>query len=403
MSEIKSQFFNGKTYSAVDFVESNKNTMKDGILPNTDFFKVLPAGNMTIGVTSGRGWVQGHAFSSDSTLAFTLTNADGVLDRIDTVIIRLDLTTDNEKIECRVIKGALGGSATAPVRDGTYYDLVIAQIAVAHGTTAITAAMITDKRGDANFCGWSGAISADELNFEELRQSKADINSVYDECVCMNSTEFLESGTWVCPEGVHRVAVLIQNGGSGSPGTAVCSASGHSVVIVGSSGQAGNASLVHNIPVTPGESYPIIVGAGGAAGAKPTTYNPTTGCNANPAGAGGMSSAFGYNGVSAPGGASTFGVTGNYSVTYDSNMGDQWYTNPSTRAVEPYLSNDTASYGRSFNRYEYLNSFNFLTPLKKTGASGFTYIVDNLVPERYRPSRMDAGYAGAAGKVKIYY
>ena len=166
MSEINSQFFNGKTYSATDFVESNKNTMKDGILPNTDFFKVLPAGNMAIGVTSGRGWVQGHSFSSGNTLTFTLDSADGVLDRVDTVIIRLDLTTDNEKIECRVIKGTLGSSATAPVRNGTYYDLVIAHITVAHGTTAITTAMITDKRGDGNLCGWSGAISGDQFNFD---------------------------------------------------------------------------------------------------------------------------------------------------------------------------------------------------------------------------------------------
>ena len=166
MPEIKSQFFNGKTYSATDFVESNKNTMKDGILPNTDFFKVLPAGNMTIGVTSGRGWVQGHAFSSDSTLSFKLDSADGVLDRIDTVVIRLDLTTDNEKIECKVVKGDLGGSATAPVRNGTYYDLVIAEIAVAHGTTIITAAMITDKRADNAKCGWAGAISNQQYLFD---------------------------------------------------------------------------------------------------------------------------------------------------------------------------------------------------------------------------------------------
>ena len=177
MSEINSQFFNGKTYSATDFVESNKNTMKDGILPNTDFFKVLPASNMAIGVTSGRGWVQGHAFSSDSTLAFTLDRADGVLDRVDTVIIRLDLTTDNEKIECKVIKGTIGGGATAPVHDGTYYDLVIAQIAVAHGTTAITTAMITDKRGDGNLCGWSGAISSEQLTFDE-KADKMTVNMI---------------------------------------------------------------------------------------------------------------------------------------------------------------------------------------------------------------------------------
>lgn len=166
MSEINSQFFDEHIYAASDFVESNKNTMKDGVLPDLNYFNVLPASNMTIGVTAGRGWVQGHAFSSDSTLSFILDSADGVLDRVDTVVIRLDLTTDNEKIECKVVKGALGGNAAAPVRNGTYYDLVIAQIAVAHGTTAITADMITDKRGDGNLCGWSGAISGDQFNFD---------------------------------------------------------------------------------------------------------------------------------------------------------------------------------------------------------------------------------------------
>ena len=166
MSEINSQFFDEHIYAASDFVESNKNTMKDGVLPDLNYFNVVPASNMTIGVTFGRGWIQGHAFSSDGTLSFALDNADGVLDRVDTIVIRLDLTADNEKIECKVVKGALGGSAAIPVRDGTYYDLVIAQIAIAHGTTAITTAMITDKRGDGNLCGWSGAISAEQFVFD---------------------------------------------------------------------------------------------------------------------------------------------------------------------------------------------------------------------------------------------
>ena len=160
MAELNSQFFNGHTYSATDFVESNKNVMSDGVLPNTEFFKVLPAGNMAIGVTSGRGWVQGHSFNSAETIPLTIGQADGTLDRIDTVIIRLDLTTDAEKIECKVIKGTLSAGATAPVRNGTYYDLVIAHISVAHGITAITSGMIMDKRPDNTLCGWSGAVSA---------------------------------------------------------------------------------------------------------------------------------------------------------------------------------------------------------------------------------------------------
>lgn len=166
MAEIKSQFFNGKTYSATDFVESNKNTMRDGILPDMNYFKVLPVSNMQVAVQSGRGWVQGHAFSNSATLPFTLSNADGVLDRIDTVIVRLNLTTDSEKIECLVVKGTLGGGSTLPVRDGTYYDLIVATITVTHGTTVITSAMITDKRSDASICGWSGAVSSDQFNFD---------------------------------------------------------------------------------------------------------------------------------------------------------------------------------------------------------------------------------------------
>ena len=168
MAEIRSQFFNGKTYSANDFVESNKNTMSDGILSDTEYFKTIPVSNMDVAVTAGRGWVQGHAFSDDSTLVFTLDNADGTLDRVDSIVIRLDLTTDYEKIECKVIKGILGGTAPLPIRDGTYYDLVIANISVGHGVTAITPNMIYDKRGVSELCGWSGTWLCDPDNFFQL-------------------------------------------------------------------------------------------------------------------------------------------------------------------------------------------------------------------------------------------
>ena len=39
------------------------------------------------------------------------------------------------------------------MRDGTYYDLGLATIYVAHGTTAITNAMITDTRFNTSVCG----------------------------------------------------------------------------------------------------------------------------------------------------------------------------------------------------------------------------------------------------------
>ena len=69
---------------------------------------------------------------------------------------------------------------------------------------------------------------------------------------------FASSGTWTCPAGVTTIRARMWaggggGGGSGNPGSA---ASG------GGGGQYGEG----NIPVTPGTSYNITVGAGGAGG-----------------------------------------------------------------------------------------------------------------------------------------
>ena len=392
MPEIKSQFFNGKTYSATDFVESNKNTMKDGILPNTEYFKVAPSSNMTIGVTSGRGWVQGHAFSSDSTLAFTLESADGVLDRIDTVVIRLDLTTDNEKIECRVIKGALGGSAAAPVRDGTYYDLVIAQIAVAHGTTAITAAIITDKRGDGNLCGWSGVISSDQFNFA----SKADKDVLYQDYLYQNFVEFEQSGVWVCPDGVTNITAIITNGGSGSPGASACfkynsATNENNTTAVVCNSERGCQSIVQNIKVVPGQSYPLVIGAGGSGGTLPGNASSTTGYLVTPATAGGESTAFGYTGTSNGGTqkAGSYNIMYNVGLVSSSNYVANVFPEANTPRPTYYETTDF--------------DYKFKNPKKRVRkeTAAWPYAISTVQENNYRISH--AGYNGYSGKVIIYY
>lgn len=174
---LRSMFFDDDYYEASDFVESNKNTYSDGILPNTEYFKVQPASGMTLAIPSGRGWCQGHSFVNSATAAITLDNADGVLSRIDRVVVRLDNSkTNGQQISVEVLKGALSATptATALTRNGTVYEIALADVLINAGTTAITTAMITDKRTDINLCGWAGAFSAGQLNYDALDLAKAD-------------------------------------------------------------------------------------------------------------------------------------------------------------------------------------------------------------------------------------
>lgn len=66
---------------------------------------------------------------------------------------------------------------------------------------------------------------------------------------------YTTSGTWVAPDGVNKVNVVtIGGGGGGASGTQ--GATG---------GAGGNLSYINNYSVTPGSSYPVVVGANGLA------------------------------------------------------------------------------------------------------------------------------------------
>jgi hypothetical protein len=70
--------------------------------------------------------------------------------------------------------------------------------------------------------------------------------------------EFTSAGTytWVCPEGVTAVSVLCIGGGGGGD-------AGSDLIGVGGGGGGGGLAYRNNISVIPGQSYTIVVGAGG--------------------------------------------------------------------------------------------------------------------------------------------
>ena len=152
----KSSFFNDvdndRVYFAEDFARHLAQYFTNGIFNNG--CQVLGNNNdMSINVSVGAAQINGYRYDNDTIKVLNIDNADGVLNRIDNIVIRLDLV--NRMISSQVIKGSFAENPVAPelVRNSTIYDLRIAKISIPAGTTTITQDLITDTRFLSNDCG----------------------------------------------------------------------------------------------------------------------------------------------------------------------------------------------------------------------------------------------------------
>ena len=128
--------------------------------------QALSTPGMAVEVSDGTGWMansgrNGIVWWIDSEsidgakLQLAVDAADGVLNRIDRVIVEWKTTNYVDYPEVKILKGAKSGKAAAPAltNNSTIRQISLARISVAAGTTAITASMITDERLDASVCG----------------------------------------------------------------------------------------------------------------------------------------------------------------------------------------------------------------------------------------------------------
>ena len=118
-----------------------------------DDLAVTAGENMQIVLPAGRAWINGYYYRNDSALALPLENADGVLNRRDTVVLRWDV---NERtITAQVLTGTPASNPEAPAitRTAEQYDLKLAEISIPAGTTSTTQALITDTRMNDSVCG----------------------------------------------------------------------------------------------------------------------------------------------------------------------------------------------------------------------------------------------------------
>lgn len=149
---------------------------------------VTAGDGMTVTLPAGKAWINGYYYRNDAPIVLPVANADGVLHRKDTIVLRWDVNERN--ITAQVLKGTFGSSPIAPVivRDAEQYDLKIAEISIPAGTTAITQALITDTRLDTAVCGivtgvvhqvdtttFYNQIAADLAQFKSTQQADFEV------------------------------------------------------------------------------------------------------------------------------------------------------------------------------------------------------------------------------------
>lgn len=158
-------FFNSvngdRKYNARDISRYFEHIISSGLYKSISAcMKVSAAGGMSLFISPGAGLIDSQWFRNEKGMSITVGAAHAALPRIDSVVVRLDLSDAVRSIALEVVAGTPSAvpAATPPVHTDKVQDLVLAHVYVNAGATEITDANITDTRANEEICGWAQSL-----------------------------------------------------------------------------------------------------------------------------------------------------------------------------------------------------------------------------------------------------
>lgn len=159
----KYYFFNSaagdpRTYQAADFARYFGNVLTSGLLSldGEIGLRVRADGtDMRSYVEPGKALMKGYAYENDADEYLLHDLPEVSNNRIDRVVLRLDLRNQNRFIKVFVKTGAADASPVAPAlqRDNFVYELSLARVLIRANTSSINPADVTDERLDEQLAG----------------------------------------------------------------------------------------------------------------------------------------------------------------------------------------------------------------------------------------------------------
>lgn len=167
-----------RAYLAEDFARYFAKFIGTGVYPNpaTGLQVVAIDNNMQIRIKKGDGYILGRDFENTDDYIIQLDVADGVLSRIDRVVLRLDYL--DRKIKPILKKGNYASSPVAKSlqRDADAYEIALADVYVKNGVISIIQSNITDLRLNKELCGIVHGVIQQVDTTEIFRQFQAWFN-----------------------------------------------------------------------------------------------------------------------------------------------------------------------------------------------------------------------------------
>lgn len=167
-----------RTYNAQEFTDYFEALVTTGVMKGTgNQLKVSANGSTMIStIDTGTAFLLGRYYENDSLLALTHETEAIGKNRIDRVVIRMDLSTDARHVKAFVKKGVASTTPVAPslTQTAALYEISLAQVLIEGGQTFIDSISVTDERGKDIICPWAGSKilpNFDDAALEDLVNS----------------------------------------------------------------------------------------------------------------------------------------------------------------------------------------------------------------------------------------
>ncbi len=172
-----------REYFAQQFTDYFRRLVTTGVMKGeSGELKVSTEGNsMITTLNTGVAYVVGRSYENTSPLSHTHDTEVLGKNRIDRIVVRLDLRTESRFVKSFIKKGV---ASTIPVppdlqRDQFIYEISLAQVKIIGGQTYINANDVIDERGKTDICPWAGSKILPNFDNEALENLINKIDNMY--------------------------------------------------------------------------------------------------------------------------------------------------------------------------------------------------------------------------------
>lgn len=171
-----------REYNAQEFTDYFRTLINTGIIKqakgNPLKVGISGGGTMNVTIESGVAFLEGRYYKNTEDFNMTLDTETLGQERIDRIVVRLDLNTEARYVRLFVKKG---GSSTSPqppelTRTEMVYEISLAQVKIKGGQTFIEGSDIIDERGIEDICPWADSAILPNFNDQSLENL---VNTVY--------------------------------------------------------------------------------------------------------------------------------------------------------------------------------------------------------------------------------